>query len=60
MILSHLGLPTTLPNPAPARAPPWTDDELALKDDVELEPDVEIDTGQDMEVVQDLADLPDH
>jgi hypothetical protein len=27
-ILSHLDLPTALPQPAPARAPPWTDDEL--------------------------------
>ena len=28
-VLSHIGLPTQLPQPAPARAPPvWPDDEL--------------------------------
>jgi hypothetical protein len=24
----HLGLPTTLPQPAPARAPPWSEEDL--------------------------------
>jgi len=59
-ILSHLGLPTTLQRPAPARAPPWIDDELELEADVELELDVdeEIDTGQDLDVDLDLDDLP--
>jgi hypothetical protein len=27
-VLSHLDLPTVLPSSAPARAPPWSDDEL--------------------------------
>jgi hypothetical protein len=28
MIFAHLDLPTTLPQPAAARAPPWSNDEL--------------------------------
>ncbi len=27
-VLAHLDLPTALPSPAPARAPPWSEDEL--------------------------------
>jgi hypothetical protein len=27
-VLAHLGLPTTLPQPAPARAPPWFEEDL--------------------------------
>jgi Putative transposase len=32
-ILAHLKLPTALPQPCPARAPPWSEDELDLDDD---------------------------
>ena len=35
-ILAHLKLPTALPQPCPARAPPWSEDEL---DQGELELD---------------------
>ncbi len=31
-VLAHLDLPTTLPAPAPARAPPWSEDELDRAD----------------------------
>ena len=34
-ILAHLELPTTLPQPAPARAPPWSNANL----DLDLDPD---------------------
>jgi hypothetical protein len=27
-ILSHLDLPTALPQPTPARSPPWSEEEL--------------------------------
>jgi len=42
-ILSHLGLPTTLPSPAPARAPPWTESELDLDATIEAKMALDID-----------------
>ena len=39
-ILSHLDLPTTLPQPAPARSPPWSEEDLdqgAFELDAELD-----------------------
>jgi hypothetical protein len=39
-VLSHLELPTALPQPAPARAPPWLEEGL---DQGEFDLDAEID-----------------
>jgi hypothetical protein len=39
-VLAHLDLPTTLPQPAPARAPPWSEEDLdqgAFELDAELD-----------------------
>ena len=40
-ILAHLGLPTALPQPATARAPPWSEAELDL--------DLDLDAGSDLD-----------
>ena len=45
-ILGHLELPTTLPHPAPARAPPWSELELDL--DLDLE-DLDQDPAPDLD-----------
>jgi hypothetical protein len=39
-VLAHLDLPTALPCPAPARAPPWSEDELN-QGELDLDDDLE-------------------
>jgi hypothetical protein len=46
-ILAHLELPTTLPHLAPARAPPWSELDLALDlEDLDKDPDPDLDTAE--------------
>jgi hypothetical protein len=47
-VLSHLDLPTVLRSPAPARAPPWSEDELG-QGELDLDDDLEWGGDADLE-----------
>ena len=53
-ILAHLNLPTTLPQPCAARAPPWSEDELD-QGELDFDDDLDVDAASRLERCDDVS-----